>query len=147
MVFAISLFLLIYLSVGVSKCQIFCETHTPRQTEFQFDDLFGPQSHPTSVVNIPSFIEKTTPLKWVGLGWEKPPKMAPKNLVLISWSSTHGRYIRPCSEDIMSYNSAISACEKAMEWRVALQLLEDTCGTVDGSEILLPSHPMACSRL
>lgn len=32
------------------------------------------------VVNIPSFIEKTTPLKYVGLGWEKPPKMAPKNI-------------------------------------------------------------------
>ena len=83
MVFAISVLLLIYLSVGVSNARSFV-FHTPRQTEFQFDDLFGPQSHPTSVVNIPSFIEKTTPLKCVGLGWEKPPKMAPKNLVLIS---------------------------------------------------------------
>ena len=43
---------------------------------------------------------------------EHPPKKK---------SSPHAKN----AEDVLSFNSAISACEKSMEWRWALELLKD----------------------
>lgn len=37
----------------------------------------------------------------------------------------HRRTPKKRNEDVLSFNSAISACEKSMEWRWALELLKD----------------------
>ena len=147
MVFAISVFVADLLVSWSFQCQIFCVSHpSPDRVPIWWPLWSSEPSHFGSKHTILHREDNPPKIRWPRMG-EASQDGPPKIWSLILWSTSHGRYIRPCFEDIMSYNSAISACEKAMEWRVALQLLEDTCGTVDGSEILLPSHPMACSTL